>query len=62
MGIGLCNMALLLNAQGIIDADVYKELPTIAQRMSKSLQDNLQRYETYFATVGGALNLKKCFY
>jgi len=56
------DMSLLLNAMGIqLSSSTSTEAPT-PQRVRDALNDNLTRYETYFATVGGSLNLKKCFY
>jgi hypothetical protein len=31
-------------------------------RLKNAVQRNLERYEEYFFTSGGALNIKKCFY
>ena len=53
------DMSLFLNQSGIAPRNQSQVTP---QRVGEELQNNLTRYEAYFATVGGALNLKKCFY
>ena len=54
-------MGLFLNELGVKLADRNNDLP-IAKRVKNTLQSNLQRYEEYFFTAGGSLNVKKCFY
>lgn len=55
------DISLLLNELGVQLSGIDPGLP-IAQRVRNVLQSNLQRYEEYFFTSGGSLNLKKCFY
>ena len=54
-------MSLFLNELGVKLVDRNSDLP-IAQRVKNVLESNLQRYEEYFFTAGGSLNIKKCFY
>ena len=55
------DIGLFLNELGVIRSGIDSDLP-MAQRVRNAIQDNLQRYEEYFFTAGGALNIKKCFY
>ena len=55
------DISLMVNEFGVKLAGSDSDLP-IAQRVRNALQSNLQRYEEYFFTAGGSLNLKKCFY
>lgn len=54
-------MSLLLNELGVKLSGVDADLP-IAQRVKNALQHNLKRYEAYFFSAGGSLNVRKCFY
>ena len=55
------DISLFLNESGVRLSNLEPDLP-MAQRMRNAIQSNLQRYEEYFFTSGGSLNLKKCFY
>ena len=55
------DMSLMLNELGVKLSDTDSHL-SIAKRVKNTLQRNLERYEEYFFTAGGALNIKKCFY
>ena len=39
-----------------------EEALPMAQRVRNAIQQTFERYEEYFFTAGGSLNLKKCFY
>jgi len=54
------DMSLLLTKFGIASRHQGQEITP--RQVRDSLADTLTRYETYFSTVGGALNIKKCFY
>ena len=53
--------SLFLNELGVKLSGIDEQLP-IAQRIKNVLLSNLEKYEEYFFTAGGSLNLKKCFY
>ena len=55
------DISLMLNELGVKLSGVDSHLP-MAQRVKNALQNNLERYEEYFFTAGGSLNIKKCFY
>jgi hypothetical protein len=55
------DVSLFLNELGVLQLNIDTDLP-LQQRVRNSLQNNLQRYEEYFFTAGGSLNVKKCFY
>ena len=55
------DISLFLNELGIQLACGDENLP-MATRLKDAVQSNFERYEEYFFTSGGALNLKKCFY
>mmetsp|Transcript_748 Transcript_748/g.1130 ORF Transcript_748/g.1130 Transcript_748/m.1130 type:complete len:523 (+) Transcript_748:2168-3736(+) len=54
------DISLLMTESGVKLAGTDPAFP-LAQRVKNALQSNLQRYEEYFFTGGGSLNLKKCF-
>ena len=55
------DVSLFLNELGVRLSGEDTHLPMV-QRMRNAIQTNLERYEEYFFTAGGALNIKKCFY
>ena len=55
------DIGLFLSELGVRMSGSDAHLP-IAQRVRNALHRNLLKYEEYFFTAGGALNVKKCFY
>ena len=55
------DISLFINELGVRNSRIDEAL-TISQRLRNAVQLNLERYEEYFFTSGGSLNIKKCFY
>ena len=55
------DISLFLNELGVRLTTTDDDTPII-QRVRKAVQLTFERYEEYFFTAGGSLNLKKCFY